>query len=366
MNLFVADPDWGWWIIFYFYLGGIAAGAYFTATLIDLVGGEEHREVARAGYWIAFPLVMICGALLTIDLNQPQRFWHMLFKSEVVHRALDEGSWDTLLEAPLLKFWSPMSMGSWALFLFGLCSGLSFLGSLWPEGKLARLFRRSVLARVIQLVGCGVGFFVASYTGALLTATNLPVWSDSDWVAPLFLTSAASTGMAVLLLLARYRRHVPGTDKERLEHADLFVLGLEAIVFMIFLGSLGSLFWPLWETWQGKIFILGTAVFSILLPLVLHFRLGVSLRENTVIAAFFALVGGFLLRYGILTAPPEILARGRAEFPDAAAPARPSWGVTFSPEDGRAPGDRGADPLNRPNPEDPDALRPRSKAFDQP
>ena len=34
MNLFVADPHWGWWIILYFYLGGIAAGAYFTATLI--------------------------------------------------------------------------------------------------------------------------------------------------------------------------------------------------------------------------------------------------------------------------------------------------------------------------------------------
>ena len=29
MNLFVADPEWGWWIIRYFFLGGIAAGAYF-------------------------------------------------------------------------------------------------------------------------------------------------------------------------------------------------------------------------------------------------------------------------------------------------------------------------------------------------
>src|SRR5262249_8307341 len=28
MNLFVEDPEWGWWIILYFYLGGIAAGAY--------------------------------------------------------------------------------------------------------------------------------------------------------------------------------------------------------------------------------------------------------------------------------------------------------------------------------------------------
>ena len=30
MNLFVADPDWGGWIVCYFFLGGIAAGAYFA------------------------------------------------------------------------------------------------------------------------------------------------------------------------------------------------------------------------------------------------------------------------------------------------------------------------------------------------
>jgi formate-dependent nitrite reductase membrane component NrfD len=53
MNLFVADPHWDWWIVFYFFLDGIAAGAYFTATLLDLFG----RALARLGYRIAFPLV---------------------------------------------------------------------------------------------------------------------------------------------------------------------------------------------------------------------------------------------------------------------------------------------------------------------
>src|SRR5207253_1797450 len=40
VNLFVADPEWGWWIILYFFLGGLAAGAYFVSALIELVGGE--------------------------------------------------------------------------------------------------------------------------------------------------------------------------------------------------------------------------------------------------------------------------------------------------------------------------------------
>ena len=59
MNVFVADPHWGWWIILYFFLGGIAAGAYFMSTLIELVGGDVDRRLARVGYRIAFPLIVV-------------------------------------------------------------------------------------------------------------------------------------------------------------------------------------------------------------------------------------------------------------------------------------------------------------------
>ena len=94
MNYFVADPEWGWWIIGYFFLGGIAAGAYFMATMIDLVGSPEDRRLARIGYRIALPLILICGVFLTLDLHRPERFWHMLLRSEVVHEAISEG-WPT-------------------------------------------------------------------------------------------------------------------------------------------------------------------------------------------------------------------------------------------------------------------------------
>ena len=66
MNTFVADPQWGWWIILYFYLGGIAAGAFFMATLIELFGGEEDEGLARAGYLVAFPLISLCGIFVVL------------------------------------------------------------------------------------------------------------------------------------------------------------------------------------------------------------------------------------------------------------------------------------------------------------
>lgn len=353
MNLFVADPHWGWWIVLYFYLGGIAAGAYFMATLIELMGSDDDRELPRVGYWIAFPLVCLCGLFLTADLDRPERFWHMLFKSEVVKAAFAEGwpasraGWGHMSHALMFKYWSPMSVGAWALMLFGLCSFLSFLGSLWPGGRLERLFRWSWLGRALQAGGSLVGFFIAAYTGALVTATNQPVWSDSVWVAPLFLASAASTGVALMILIGE-RRGVSAAALQRLERADLWALGLELALFVIFLASLGGVLLPVLESWHGRLLVVGVLVIGLLVPLAVHLRLGVSLSaRGAVVAAAFALVGGFLLRYALLTTPPELLARG------------PAGVARFSPEDGRHRGEgTGADPDNRGG-----EVRPRSKVF---
>jgi formate-dependent nitrite reductase membrane component NrfD len=353
MNLFVADPHWGWWIILYFYLGGIAAGAYFTATLIELMGRDEDRELARIGYWIAFPLVCLCGLFLTIDLDRPGRFWHMLFKSEVIDAAFAAGwpfsgtGWRHMSQAIMFKYWSPMSIGAWALLLFGLCSLLSFLGSLWPGGRLERWLRHGWPGRGLQVVGSLVGFFIAAYTGALLTATNEPVWSDSDWIAPLFLASAASTGIALIIIIAEWRRVAPGSLR-RLERADLWALGLELAIFAAFLASLGGGLLVVLESWYGRLLIVGVLVIGLLVPLAFHLRLGLSLpARGAVLAAAFALFGGFLLRYALLATPPELLARG------------PAGVARFSPEDGRSRGaGTGADPHNYG-----DEVAPQSKVF---
>ena len=353
MNLFVADPNWGWWIILYFYLGGIAAGAFFMATLIELFGGEEDEGLARAGYLIAFPLISLCGLFLVLDLEQPLRFWHMLFKSEVVKEAFHEGwpwsgsSWRVMAHAPLLKYWSPMSVGSWALLVFSLCSFLSFVSALWPDGRLSRWLHHRGIRRTLQVVGCGVGFFIAAYTGSLLSATNQPIWSDSVWIAPLFLTSAASTGIAAIILLARYRRTAAADALDRLEWANLWALGLEAVAFAVFLGSLGALLVPTLSSWHGRVFVFGTLFLGLLMPLAVHLRLGVSGQRSAFLAASLALVGGFLLRYGILTTPPELLARG------------PAAQAGFGPEERRPRGEgTGADPGNRPA-----HFQPGSKVF---
>jgi formate-dependent nitrite reductase membrane component NrfD len=322
MNPYVHDPGWGWWIIWYFYLGGLAAGCYFVATLVELFGRDEDRPLAHLGYRLAFPLIAICGVLLILDLERPERFWHMVLQSELVDQALAAGwplgGWGLMVRAAMLKWWSPMSIGAQALGIFGLCSFLSLLGTLWPKGRIARVLSSHWVGRTFKVLGSVVGFFVAAYTGALLTATNQPLWSGSDWVGPLFLTSAASTGIALLLLLAGHLRQ---ETRERLERADLWALTLELGIFLVFLASLGGVLPLALATRDGLVLVVGTLVVGVILPLVLHLGFAAphapagSASGRAMLAALCALAGGFLLRFGIVRVAPALL----HQFPDITA-----------------------------------------------
>ena len=164
MDRYVADPHWGDWIICYFFLGGIAAGAYALAALVDLFGDESDRRATRAADYLAFPLVCVCGLLLIVDLGRPERFWHMLIQSETFR--------------PMFKWWSPMSAGSWGLSAFGAFSLVSFLGVLVEDGwlgrrPLGRVARRGGTGAAIgkavrRWVALASAFFLGSYTGVLL------------------------------------------------------------------------------------------------------------------------------------------------------------------------------------------------------
>src|SRR5919106_4766667 len=121
-TLFTEPPHWRWLIVLYFFIGGLAGGCYFLAALIDFFGEWHERWLARLGYYVALPAVIVSGILLIFDLNRPERFWHMLIQSET--------GW------PMLKTYSPMSLGSWALLLFGGFAALSFLAALHETGRL--------------------------------------------------------------------------------------------------------------------------------------------------------------------------------------------------------------------------------------
>ena len=339
MNLFVADPQWGVWIVLYFYLGGITAGAYLLAVLLEWFGNADDANVARVAHLIAFPLTAVCLLLLVIDLGRPERFWHMLLKSEVAKLAVAEGfpfsavGWKWALRTPLLKPWSPMSAGSWGLSVFAFCAFVSVLGAVRPHWRVSRWLARRWVRNPIRAVGLLSAFYVGSYTGSLLGASNQPVWSDTTWLSPLFLASAVSTGLATMILLARRQQAGTPEARHKLESADLWTTGLEFVVLVLFLLSLGAVLEPVLGTFTGNLLVFGTLLIGLAAPLVIHRVYGIR-GWAQVAAAVCVLVGGLCLRVGAVGVNAELLARG------------PAANRGISPELTRHVGQPGADPGN--------------------
>jgi formate-dependent nitrite reductase membrane component NrfD len=281
---FSAAPHWGWLITLYFFIGGLAGGSYFVAALIDLFGRREDRPLAHLGYYVAFPGVALSGLLLTIDLGRPLRFWHMLIESNTYR--------------PMFKYWSPMSIGSWLLMMFGFFAFLSFLAALAEDGWIERPALRRLRAPagpgiVVTLLGGLAGFYVAGYTGVLLAVTNRPIWSDTPLLGMLFITSAASTSTALLILLAqKFGRATPAIMD--LRRMDDWVILIEALVLIAVMVSLGPVLRAWLNAW-GVLLLIAIAL-GIVAPLVLAWRSRGMPEVNMRTAAVLVLVGGFLLR----------------------------------------------------------------------
>jgi formate-dependent nitrite reductase membrane component NrfD len=302
-TFFTAAPHWTWWIVLYFFVGGIAGTAFLLASLLHLFGRPADRPLVRLGYYVAFVGAVLSGFLLAVDLNRPERFWHMLIESNTGE--------------PMFKSWVPMSVGSWGLLLFGLFSFLAALGSLSEERDQPRLLqsapirfiRRRGSSVVIAVLGSILGLFLAGYTGVLLAVTNRPIWADSSLLGLLFLVSGASTGAAALILLAIWRRAGNPASVGWLAWLDRNLLILELLVLIAFLVSLGSVA-RVFVSWWGAALLVGVVGIGILAPLVMDRRQRGQSSHALIRSASLVLIGGFLLRVVLLLSSEQIQVLG--------------------------------------------------------
>ncbi|MBI1882571.1 MAG: polysulfide reductase NrfD [Chloroflexi bacterium] len=294
-------PEWQWWIIFYFFFGGIAGGAYFTSTMIELVGGPEDRPIARMGYYIAFPLSLVCAICLIFDLGQPSRFWHMIVYSITL--------------TPIPKWDSAISVGSYALLFFSLFSFLSFVDALIETGRLpwAPLREKySGTPRLIySVIGALFGFFLASYTGVLLATTQLPAWANNPLLGALFLASGASTGMAAVTLGLVLTQTDIGAAWAKLKQADNAAMILEIILLIAFVALLGAAASYFLTGLSGILLIGGTLILGLIVPLALQFKAGfqgAKMAANmTMLVAVLILAGGFIFRVVVVMGAQGLL-----------------------------------------------------------
>ena len=302
---FTQPPEWRWYILGYFFLAGLAGGSYALGTMLRVWGRPADDPAARLCFLLAFPLTLLCPVLLTLDLGQPLRFWHMMY--------------DTGAGGPALNFrtWSPMSLGVWGLLVFGVFSLLSFLHAVAADGRfpfpLSNVVRAVLggrLGLVVSIVGTVFALFIAAYTGVLLSVSNQPVWSDTYALGALFLVSGLSGATALVTLFTRWRP-AAAASHEALAEADGYFALLElAIIAVLFvtLAFAGQLLTTIAAPW----FVLWIiAIATLLVPLAGRFGGGLTVSPSGTaalarvgisanVAALIVLVGVVALRAAVI------------------------------------------------------------------
>jgi formate-dependent nitrite reductase membrane component NrfD len=299
----IHKPHWKWLIIAYFFLGGLSGAAYAIAGAADLLGRRADRRIVRAGVYLSFAALVPCPLLLILDLGRPERFHHMF---------------------RVLKLRSPMSVGTWALTIFGAFCTLSALiqaatdGLLGTHNRASRLLR-ALPARAIGAAGAGPAFLVAGYTGVLLAATAVPLWTKNFLLmGPLFITSAASGATAAITLALSLSRGTNRRTLHHLEKLDSILLAAEATLLLVSWFRLGRVISRPLHT--GRLGLLNGAValgLGIVVPLALQLSslLSGAAGPHPALAAAtsaLVLVGGFTFRYVMVMA-------GRASADDPQA-----------------------------------------------
>lgn len=299
---------WSAPIYVYLWLAGMAGGAYFAAFFADRFTGG-NRQLFRLATYLGIPMAVIGVLLLVVDLGKPIRFWHLLIEFKVS---------------------SPMSMGTWILFAWVLIA-IVLAVIWWSERFFDKETLRSLQQLASRLGALNVIFAVLlmTYTGVLLAVSNQSLWAGSVLLPSLFVASAISTGIAIIILgalitnastevrlaLNQFSRASDWTISNktivRLAEADAGVIVIELLAlvgYAVWLANssmagaseglsillTGSLAAPFW---------IGVVLLALLIPLWLDVanwgkQIGSNKRVAMVIASssLCVIIGGLILR----------------------------------------------------------------------
>lgn len=179
------EPQWTWEVPVYLFAGGTAGAAAMIAAAGSVSGANP--KLVRDARWLAAIGGGISPPLLILDLGKPSRFLHML---------------------RVLKLRSPMSVGVWTLLVFSNAAAASaWLGTRGKNGKPV-----TVLSSASHIMSALSGLALATYTGVLLGATAIPVWSENAALLP-FHFAASGLGSAVSVLQLAGHGNDPGLHR---------------------------------------------------------------------------------------------------------------------------------------------------------
>jgi formate-dependent nitrite reductase membrane component NrfD len=214
----------------------------------------------------------------------------------------------------IFKVKSPMSMGTWGLVSFSFFSGITAVVQAAQDGLFGRWWGPRLLAalpqRLLAIPGSAVGFFLGGYTGVLLTATSVPLWSRSELLGAVFISSAVSTSSALISFVLRLTQ-APSQVLHKMERLEWVALLVEMAGLFAFLRGAGRAARPLVGTGpseHGRSFWSFVAGTGLVLPWLLQTfslltrRSTKSGRSRGTLISLLVLVGGYFLRRTMIEA----------------------------------------------------------------
>jgi len=259
--------------------------------------GGTQKALLRLATYVGVPFAVIGVLLLIVDLGVPIRFWHLLAEFDAV---------------------SAMSLGTWILFVWVAAGVIMII--LWnidlfiPSSMSIERTRPAVdrITGALSWIAFVLGALLVTYTGVLLASSNQPLWAASALVPPLFVASAISTGLAVVIITALVGRNqaVSRTMIARLSEADAIVIIIETVIligFAIWLGvsAMGGATEGLKLLTIGTLapaFWVGVVLLALLIPLGLELaNWGKEIKGRSVwlalaVPSVCVLLGGLILR----------------------------------------------------------------------
>ena len=194
----MSEHYWGWLVAIYLFLGGMGAGSFIIAALVELSGARyktSYCPITMVGAGVSGPLILIGTVLLIFDLGAGLREpWRILNMFTNFSSVMTWGIWILSLFLPIAFLYAVLEiMHVYPGILAWLRRWLRFLPETLPYRG---------IKRVVCIVGIALAVGTALYTGVLLSVVQaVPLWATP--VLPvLFLVSAVSTGVGLCIDLS--------------------------------------------------------------------------------------------------------------------------------------------------------------------
>jgi formate-dependent nitrite reductase membrane component NrfD len=202
----------------------------------------------------------------------------------------------------------------YGLIAFSIFSGITaviqgardgLFGMWWGANWLAKLPQK-----LLAVSGIFFAAFLGGYTGVLLSATSVPLWSRSKLLGGIFISSAISTSSALIGLVLRIVG-APGTALHKLERLEWAALLIEMTGLLAFLRGSGRVARPLVGAGpdeKGRTFWSLVFGSGLMLPWLLQ---SVGLlgkhtekrgRGRGILISLLVLIGGYFLRKTLIDA----------------------------------------------------------------